>query len=44
MQLIASGGRDEFVSLESKYKLSSYDGGFLIKSKVLQYFGSELSI
>ena len=35
MQLIAIGGREEFVSLANKYKLASYDRGFLIKSKCL---------
>ena len=44
MQLIAIGGREEFVSLANKYKLASYDRGFLIKSKVLEWFASDLSI
>jgi hypothetical protein len=41
MQLIAIRGREEFVSLANKYKLSSYDRGFLMKSKVLKWFASD---
>ena len=44
LQLIAIGGREELASLENKYKLSLYDRGFVLKSKVLEWFASELSI
>jgi len=44
MQLIAIGGREEFLSLENKYILSSNDRGFLINSKVLEWFGLDLSV